>query len=88
MTIKILAIGAVIAGIIGGIAYLPQITHLIKIKNSTGISVIAWLLWTGENLLLLVYAISIMNITFIIVEIIFSLACLIMVILTLKYRQQ
>lgn len=39
---NILALGAVVGGIISIIAYLPQIRHLIKVKDSTGIGVFAW----------------------------------------------
>lgn len=88
MITNILAVGAVIGGIISILAYLPQIRHLVKVKDSTGISIFAWYVWLFGNILLLVYAIAIFNISYIIVEIIFCLANLTMIFLTYKYRRK
>ncbi len=88
MIINILAIGAVIGGVIGITAYLPQFYHLIKVKDSTGISVLAWYAWLLGNILLLVYAIAIKNTSYTIVEILFCFANLLMIIFTYKYRRQ
>jgi len=87
MVTNILAIGAVIGGIIGITAYLPQFYHLIKVKDSTGISIWAWYAWLVGNILLLAYAIVIINTSYIIVEALFVLANIIMIILTYKYRR-
>lgn len=88
MIIDVLAIGAVIGGIVAITAYIPQFYHLIKIKDSTGISIWAWYAWLAANILLLVYAIAIINIPYIIVETLAVLANLIMIILTYKYRRK
>lgn len=88
MITQILAIGAIIGGIIGITAYIPQILHLIKVKDSTGISIIAWYAWLFGNILLLAYAISIVNTSYIIVETLFCLANLILIILTYKYKRK
>jgi len=88
MIVNILAIGAVIGGIIGITAYVPQILHLVKVKDSTGISILAWFAWLLGNILLLAYAISIMNNSYIIVETLFCLANVILIVLTYKYRRK
>ncbi len=85
---NILAFGAVVAGIIGIAAYIPQVWHLIKVKNSEGISLVAWFSWLLGNLLLLAYAISINNVPYIIDYILFCIANSTIIILTLKYKNK
>jgi len=59
-----------IAGLIGDglqvTAYIPQIRHLYKEKDSTGISITSWFMWLVGDLLLLAYATSILDPVFIV----------------------
>lgn len=80
-------IGALIGTGIGILAYWPQIKHLIKIKNSTGISVMAWYAWLISNIILLFYAIYIKDIVFLITQALFTFLCALMILLTYKYRK-
>ena len=82
----IIEVGALIGGSISILAYWPQIRHLIKVKNSTGISLSAWYAWSLSNLVLLAYAIYIKDIVFTILEVLFVFLCLSIVVLTYKYR--
>ena len=82
----IIEAGAIIGGGIGILAFLPQIRHLIKIKDSTGMSLIAWYSWTFSNLVLLAYAIYIKDIVFTVLQIIFTFLCISIIMLTYKYR--
>lgn len=79
-------------GLAGGIvvvsAYLPQIIHLFKIKDSTGISFWAWLVWGIGNFLLLVYAISIRDKVYIILETLSTSSIIFILILTQKYKRK
>jgi len=86
--VNIFAIGAVIAGIIGIAAYIPQILHLVKVKDSKGISSIAWFSWLSGNVLLLLYAISIKDVPYIIDYVLFSIANTAIIILTVKYKNK
>lgn len=76
------------AGIIGIVAYIPQVWHLIKVKNSEGISLIAWFSWLSGNILLLAYAISIKDMPYIIDYVLFCIANSTIIILTLKYKKK
>ena len=84
--INILAVGAVTAGIVAIIAYVPQVTHLIKVKDSKGISVLAWIVWFLCNFMLLIYAISIKDIPYIIVQTLSCFANLSIIMLSIKYK--
>lgn len=84
---NILAIGAIVAGIVAIAAHIPQATHLIRVKDSSGISVPAWLTWFLCNLVLFIYAFSIKNTPYIIVYGLSCLANLIIIILALKYKK-
>lgn len=84
---KILTGLALIGAIIGLTGYLPQITHLLKIKNSKGISIFAWYIWLVGNLFLLIYAIYISNLVYIITESLFCLMNLIIIIMSYFYRK-
>jgi len=78
-------------GLAGGIllcsAYWPQIVKLVKIKKSDEFSVLTWAVWCFANLLLLIYAISIKDLVYIILESISSLALLLIFILIIIYRK-
>lgn len=87
MLIKILAAGAVIGGFAATAAYVPQIIHLIKVKDSSGLSLSAWAIWLISNLLLLAYGISINNHPIIITQVLCSSSNLITLILALKYKR-
>ncbi|MDE2026732.1 MAG: hypothetical protein KGJ07_09675, partial [Patescibacteria group bacterium] len=52
--------------ILAGVAYLPQITHLIKEHCSAGISRRAYVLWLISSAAILVHAIAITAIVFIV----------------------
>lgn len=52
--------------LIAGIAYIPQITHLIHEKCSAGLSVRAFSLWLLATLLITAHAIAIMDPVFIV----------------------
>jgi len=86
--IDILAIGAIVAGFIGIAAYIPQVLHLVRIKDSAGISLFAWFSWLLGNLLLLAYSISLKNIPYIIDYGLFCIANTTIIILTLKYKNK
>ena len=79
-------------GLIGGLiiisGYFPQIVRLLKIKDSTGVSIAAWSVFLLGNLLLLIYAISTKDFVYITLEILSSSAILLIVILSLKYREK
>lgn len=84
---EILATLALIGAIIGITGYFPQITHLVKVKNSTGISIFAWYVWFIGNFFLLLYAIYIVNFIYIVVEILFCLMNLIIIIMAYYYKK-
>ncbi|MCX6718024.1 MAG: PQ-loop domain-containing transporter [Candidatus Staskawiczbacteria bacterium] len=84
---NIFAIGAIVAGIIAIVAYIPQVKHLVTVKDSKGISVLAWLVWLLCNSLLLAYAISIVNIPYMIADGLSCLANLTIIILAIKYKK-
>jgi len=86
--INILAIGATIAGVVAILAYVPQVAHLIKVKDSKGISFVAWLTWFLCNFILLIYAVSIKNIPYVIVYFLSCLANLTIIFLTAKYKNK
>ena len=78
-------------GLVGTIifvsAYLPQIKHLIRVKDSSGISIFSWSLWLFGASLLLTYAIYIRDLIFIILTFLESLALLTVIILARKYKK-
>jgi len=84
----ILPILATTAGVVSMIGYIPQVTHLVKVKNSEGISILAWSSWFVCNVVLLIYALSIKSIPYAIVEILSCLANLTVIFLTLKYKNK
>jgi len=86
--VGILPVLATIAGVVSMVGYIPQVGHLIKVKKSEGISVLAWSSWFVCNVVLLIYALSIKSIPYAIVEILSCIANLTVIFLTLKYRNK
>jgi MtN3 and saliva related transmembrane protein len=78
-------------GLIGSIifaaAYIPQIVHLIKIKDSTGISISSWIIWLFGAVLLLIYAIHLHDIVFIVLTILETMALVTTIILATIYKK-
>ncbi|OGJ51925.1 hypothetical protein A2335_01950 [Candidatus Peregrinibacteria bacterium RIFOXYB2_FULL_32_7] len=66
--------------------HLPQIIHLFKKKDSTGVSLFAWLIWVLGDILLLIYSISILDKVFIFLNSLNSLFAIIIVGVTIWYR--
>lgn len=79
-------------GLIGTIifvsAYLPQIKHLFKVKDSTGISIFSWSIWLFGALLLFTYAIHNHDVIFITLTSLESLALLTVIVLAIKYKKK
>jgi len=69
-------------------AYLPQIKHLLRVKDSTGISIFSWIIWLFGALLLLVYAVYNQDLVFIVLTVLEALALFIVIILAIKYRKK
>lgn len=69
-------------------AYFPQIKHLLKVKDSTGISVFSWIIWLVGALLLFVYAIHNQDMIFIALTSLEALALLTVIILALRYKKK
>jgi uncharacterized protein with PQ loop repeat len=59
MEINVFTIIGILANVLMIVAYVPQIIHLAKTKDSTGQSITAWLTWLTGDFFLLAYAISI-----------------------------
>lgn len=85
---EILELGGLIGGLICLTGYIPQVSHLVKVKDSTGMSSFAWAVWMLGSLLLLIYAIYIQNRLYVVVEILFLIANLFIIILIYKYRRK
>jgi lipid-A-disaccharide synthase-like uncharacterized protein len=79
-------------GLVGTIifvsAYFPQIRHLIKVKDSTGISIFSWSLWLLGALLLLFYALYQKDFVFIALTTLETISLLLVVILSIKFRKK
>ena len=69
-------------------AYFPQIKHLLRVKDSTGISIFSWIIWLVGALLLLIYAIHNRDLVFISLTAFETLALLFVIILVLKYQKK
>lgn len=67
---------------------LPMLIHLVKTKDSTGQSLIAWSTWELANLMLLVYAIHINDIVFSLLQTAWVIFVAIIMGLVIKYRQK
>jgi PQ loop repeat. len=68
------------------VAYAPQIIHLIRIKDSTGISIWSWSVWFVGGLFLVVYAYYLGDPVFIFMTVLEAIALFIVLALALFYR--
>ncbi len=66
---------------------LPMLVHLLKTKDSTGQSVLAWSVWEFANLLLLIYAIHINDIVFSLLQVAWVVFCGVIISLVIKYKR-
>ena len=77
-------------GIIGTIltiiAYIPQITHLLKMHCGEGVSIGAYLLWCSASSLLCVYAIIAEEPIFIALQGYHAVACGVILFFGIRYR--
>lgn len=77
-----------IGAIIGLSAYVPQMIHLLKTKDSTGVSILSWSIWLFGALLLIIYAVYIRDIVFMMLTIVEALALLMGIILSSIYKKK
>ncbi len=82
-----LLIGTV-GSIISVAGNVPMLLHLIKTKDSTGQSVVAWTIWELANLMLLLYAVHINDVVFTVLQIAWVIFCGIIIALVFKYKQK
>lgn len=79
-------------GLIGSVisvaGNLPMLLNLLKVKDSTGHSLLAWLIWQVANLFLLTYAIYIKDMVFILLQFMWVLFVSITIYLILIYRKR
>jgi len=47
---------------------LPQIVHLLKVKDSKGQSILAWSIWFGSNIMIMIYAFTVKDPVFIFLQ--------------------
>ncbi|MDO8561690.1 MAG: PQ-loop repeat-containing protein [bacterium] len=69
-------------------AYLPQIRHLLKVKDSAGINVFSWVTWLVGAVLLFVYAVHNRDFIFVALTVLEALALITVIILASKYRKK
>jgi len=69
-------------------AYIPQIKHLIKVKDSSGISIFSWSIWLFGAILLFIYASHNKDLVFIALTSLEALAILIVIILAIKFNKK
>ena len=86
--LRIIELLALVAGVIGILAYVPQIIHMIKEHSSKGISLGAWILWFVTGVIVLVYALDIKDIIFISIQALNLIAIFVVLVLTLKYSNK
>ena len=68
------------------IAYIPQITHLMKMHCGEGISISAYILWAAASSFLCVYAIIAKEPVFIVLQGYHAVACGLILLFGIKYR--
>ncbi len=86
--LRIIELLALVAGVIGILAYVPQIIHMIKERSSKGISLGAWILWFVTGVIVLVYVLDIKDIIFISIQALNLIAIFVVLVLTLKYSNK
>lgn len=84
---NIFFIGGMLGNAIQVLAFIPQITHLYKTKDSTGMSLKAYILWLIGDIFLLAYAISILDPIFIMLGSFFTFFTAWGAILILKFKK-
>ena len=77
-----------IASLIFASAYIPQILHLLKVKDSTGIDIFAWSIWLFGALILVVYAIHEKDIVFTTLTGLESIALFTVIVLSIRYKRR
>ncbi len=79
-------------GLIGALifasAYIPQIVHLVKVKDSTGISISSWFIWLFGALLLVVYAMYLKDMVFLVLTVSETIALITTIVLAFKYKKR
>jgi lipid-A-disaccharide synthase-like uncharacterized protein len=78
-------------GLVGSIVSIsgsfPMLFHLIKVKDSTGQSVIAWSIWMISNFLLLAYALYIKEPVFVLLQFLWVIMTSLTIFFIYKYRK-
>ena len=77
-----------IASLVFVSAYIPQIIHLFRVKDSTGIDLLVWSFWLIAAMVLATYAIHQQDLVFIVLTILESLALLTVIILSIRYKRK
>lgn len=67
-------------------AYVPQIVHLVRVKNSAGISILSWTTWLIGGLCLLIYSLSVRDAVFIFMSVLEALALATVLALAVMYQ--
>jgi len=80
--------GTFIGGSLTAVAYLPQLSEMIKHKNSKGHSLIAWYLWLFGVVVILAYAVYIEDLVLISLHILYFICISLVIFLIYKYRQK
>lgn len=86
LKIILMSLGLV-GGVIGLSGYLPQIKKLIKVKKSNQFSIWAWSVWLISCALVLMYAISIKDPVYIVLEILDTVFISIILIMIIRFRK-
>ncbi len=73
---------------LSALAYLPQVTHLIKERCSAGLSARAYLMWVASALLLLTYSIARKDLVFISLQSYQAAAGALILYFCIRYRGQ
>ena len=84
---NMVATGALIGGLINVAAYFPQIFKMLKVKDSTGTSIVTWYLWLLAIVLVLLYAVYVKDWIFITLQTLSFLCISFMLFLIHKYKK-
>ena len=79
---------SLLASLVFVYAYIPQILHLIRVKDSTGIDIPAWVTWFCSALVLTVYAVHQKDIVFVTLTALESLALCTVIVLSIRYKRK